>query len=277
MIQARQETDFEPVPSPPSFGEMWFLGDTTDDIKSEDKAGEPTPFYISLIGSVEDTAETPKIDRRQSGVLGKVIDTEPEVEEDGTPKPAVLLPRAKQQPVRLFDRGLPTEHYGFYMYYKRTIFLRSVNANDTAEGDIPIDKDGGARKTEANFQVTWAQTRLLVRIWTRTLDENTSSLLRSDVDSVDGQQELIRPGTMPYPVTMTMDTHGGDPEKKAVWWRAMNDRQQLDVSSLRALSNKLDVGGSRFNPRNRNETKFGGFDGGTGGCKCEWVNWIQRS
>jgi hypothetical protein len=29
MVRARQETEFQPIPSPPTFEEMWFLGDTT--------------------------------------------------------------------------------------------------------------------------------------------------------------------------------------------------------------------------------------------------------
>src|SRR5690606_29120383 len=53
-----------PDPKPPSFEEMFFLGDTTDGIVSDDKAGEPTPFYISLLQSANDPVGPDRIDKR---------------------------------------------------------------------------------------------------------------------------------------------------------------------------------------------------------------------
>jgi hypothetical protein len=178
-----------------------------------------------------------------------------------------------QQPVRLYDRGLPTEHYGFYTYFKRTIYLKSVN--DTGgEDDVPLDEDGGCKKTEANSLVTWAETRMLVQIWTQALGPDGNKLLdRGDSGSIDGSEELIRPGTMPYPVTVTLDTHGGDPKKKFVWEWPMNERQQLDVDNPKLLANDMEFGGKVVNHRKNKDTSLGGFDGGTGGCRCEWANW----
>lgn len=67
--------------------------------------------------------------------------------------------------MRLFDRGLPTEHYGFYTHFKRTLFLKSVTIlNKTADGDVPLDEDGGCCKNEADYLVTWGETRVLVQI-----------------------------------------------------------------------------------------------------------------
>ncbi|KEY64507.1 hypothetical protein S7711_09980 [Stachybotrys chartarum IBT 7711] len=269
VMRARQTSSssskFDPEPSPPPFEEMWFLGDTTDGIESEEKAGEPTPFYISLLKSINDTVPTPTstLSRRQDNSTGGIdlreILPDPELEEDGTPVPAVMLPETVQQPVRLYDRGLATEHYGFYAHFKRTLFLRSVTVlNDTIEEvDVPLDEDGGSRKTEADFLATWAETRVLVQIWTRTLDANEASLLRSSgSEGINGSTtELIRPGTMPYPVTVTLDTHGGDPEKKIVWMWPMDNRQRVQLDEARLLANDMsslaDPGGkkkvSRFN------------------------------
>jgi hypothetical protein len=279
MIRARQTPDFKPSPDPPSFKEMWFLGNTTDDIQSDEKGGEATPFYISLIGSAEED-ERKELTKRQNAAdlnvsLPDVLPS-PDLTQDGAPKPAVLLPQPVQQPVRLYDRGLPTEHYGFYTYFKRTIFLKSKTVlNDTQEGDIPLDEDGGSRETEADFIVTWAETRLLVQIWTRKLAANTSKLIDSEEKgSIDGSAELIRPGTMPYPVSVTMDTHGGDPGKKFVWAWPINDRQKIDIENPELLVNNIGAGGSWINVRSRSDEKLGGFDGGTGGCKCRWVNWV---
>ncbi|KAK3180595.1 hypothetical protein K4F52_008061 [Lecanicillium sp. MT-2017a] len=282
LVRSRDVTSgFSPEPAAPSFNETWFLGETTDNIVSDEKAGEPTPFYISILQSVNDTIAFPGLRRRQNSETGNVIGNislsdilpPPDLESDGTPAPAVLLPKPVQQPVRLFDRGLETEHYGFYTSFKRTIFLKSVTVlNQTNEGDIPLDENGGCRKTEAEFLTTWGETRMLVRMWTRKLESNTSSLLKPDGTS--GDVQLRRPGTMPYPVTVTLDTHGGDPKKKLVWELPMDNRQRADPKNAKLLANDMSQGGTWINPRGSGDPKFGGFDGGTGGCKCEWVNWV---
>lgn len=302
----RDVTGFKPRPSPPDFKEMFFLGETTDNITSKEKGGEATPFFISLPTSLNDTSDAIHLSRRQKnddndhddddgksdgksdgkdddrlfkGIEDAIMP--PELDEDGTPVAARLLPNSKQQPVRLYDRGQPTEHYGFYTYFRRTIFLKSVDhLNDTTDGDIPVDEDGGCRKTEAAFLTTWQETRLLVQIWTKTLDRNTSRLLDNDGSDlgVGGAKELVRPGTMPYPVTVTLDTHGGDPKRKLVFEWPMNDRQQLNLDGFKALANNIAFDGKVVNPRSSKlddpgASEFGGFDGGSGGCKCEWVNW----
>ncbi|KAG8417147.1 hypothetical protein J3459_012598 [Metarhizium acridum] len=272
--------EFSPNPAAPKFREVWFLGETTDNIKSDQKGGEPAPFYISLLRSTNDTVPTPSVSRR--GVSPNIGNTTfknlippPDLEKDGTSAPAVMIPNPVQQPIRLFDRGLATEHYGFYTYFKRTIFLKSVNIQNSTDDNIPLDEDGGCRKTEASHLVTWGDTRLHVQIWTRALSSNTSSLLKPDGSKgIGGTGELVRPGTMPYPVTITQDTHGGDPDKKLVWDRPIDDRLQVATTEAQALVNDMGNGGTWVNKRGTGDAKFGGFDGGSGGCKCEWVNWV---
>ncbi|PTB81615.1 hypothetical protein M440DRAFT_1396778 [Trichoderma longibrachiatum ATCC 18648] len=149
--------------------------------------------------------------------------------------------------------------------------LRAVN--DSSQGNVPADEDGGCSETEANHLVTWAETRMLVQIWTRKLNSTASLLEGDDDEHIDDSTELIKPGTMPYPVTVTLDTHGGDPDHKVVWEWPMDDRQKLNTSAPELLANKMDVGGTWINHRGSGNAKFGGFDGGTGGCKCQWVNW----
>ncbi|OAQ70502.1 glycoprotease family protein [Pochonia chlamydosporia 170] len=280
LKRAPVPTEFTPNPAPPKFKEVWFLGETTDNVKSDQKGGEPAPFYISLLKSTNDTVATPSLTRR--GISPNIGNTTfkdlippPDVEKDGTSAPAVMMPNPVQQPIRLFDRGLPTEHYGFYTYFKRTIFLKSVNIQNKTDSNIPLDEDGGCRKTEASHLVTWGETRLHVQIWTRALSSNTSSLLKPDGSKgIGGTGELVRPGTMPYPVTVTQDTHGGDPDKKLVWDRPIDDRLQVATTEAQAFVNDMGVGGTWINKRATGEAKFGGFDGGSGGCKCEWVNWV---
>lgn len=281
MMRKRAST-FSPNPDAPSYKEEWFLGNTTDDVQSDEKAGEPTPFYISLLDSLDDVSDDEIVKRmveRDSNVNVTLSDylPDPSLNSDGTPRPAVMLPTPYQQPVRLYDRGLATEHYGFYSYFSRTIFLKSVtvvNDTDTDNTNVPLDQNGGCSETEANYLTTWSQTRVLVQIWTRTLDANTSTLLSSDgQEAINGTQQLIRPGTMPYPVTVTLDTHGGEPTEKFVWAWPMDDRQQLDTDDPKLLVNNMAIGGTWINKRSTGKAKYGGYDGGTGGCKCQWVNW----
>ncbi|UKZ51375.1 hypothetical protein TrVGV298_005134 [Trichoderma virens] len=258
---------FNPDPSPPTFQEMWFLGETTDNIQSSQKAGEPTPFFISVLESVNDTVKSPSLSRRATASNVNISDIilPPDLQSDGTPAPAVMLPNPVQQPVRLFDRGLPTEHYGFYTYFQRTIFLKSVTVlKDSGQGNVPVDEDGGCSETEANHLVTWAETRMLVQIWTRKLNSTGSLLAADGSEGIDNSPELVKPGTMPYPVTVTLDTHGGDPNHKVVWEWPMDDRQKLNISAPDLLVNKMDAGGTWINHRGSGNAKFGGFDGGTG-------------
>ncbi|EQL02103.1 Glycoprotease family protein [Ophiocordyceps sinensis CO18] len=285
VLGRRQTTpSFTPEPGAPDREEMRFLGNTTDGIQSEYKAGEPTPFYISLLKSAHEPVKGSVLSRREPGTrvgnesLEKLLPS-PDLEANGTPAPAVMIPSPAQQPVRLFDRGLPTEHYGFYTHFKRSLFLKSVTIlNKTEAANIPLDEGGGCRKNEANHLVTWGETRVLVQIWTRTLGLNTSSLLRPDESrGIGGTGELIRPGTMPYPVTVTLDTHGGDPIKKLVWNWPLDKRQSVGVDKAQLLANNMGVGGTWINPRGTGDRKMGGFDGGSGGCRCEWVNWVNRA
>ncbi|OAA67503.1 Peptidase M22, glycoprotease [Cordyceps fumosorosea ARSEF 2679] len=285
LVQARAASQFKPDPAPPDFKDMWFLGETTDNIVSDTKAGEPAPFYISILKSLSDKVETPNLQRRdgnsssdaeppgssaiaQGNITGLL--PRPALEPDGTPAPAVLFPNVVQQPVRLYDRGLSTEHYGFYAHFQRTIFLKSVTVPNRADDpSVPLDRDGGCRKSEAKFLTTWGETRMLVRIWTRKLATNSSSIVQPDRSDGAGKvvAELRRPGTMPWPVTITLDTHGGDPKGKLVWETPMDDRMQLVRAQSKLLVNKMDAGGTWINPRGTGDAKYGGFDGGTGGCK----------
>ncbi|TQV99657.1 glycoprotease family protein [Cordyceps javanica] len=287
LILARAGSDFKPDPPAPNFKDMWFMGETTDGIVSDEKAGEPAPFYISILKSMNETVESPTLQRRDGGggpptTVGNVslddLLPRPDLAPDGTPAAAVMLPNPVQQPVRLYDRGLDTEHYGFYTHFKRTIFLKSVTTpNSSDDTNVPLDEDGGCRKSEAKFLATWGETRMLVRIWTRRLATNTSSLVRPDGRSSAGgagaELALRRPGTMPWPVTITLDTHGGDPKRKLVWETPVDDRLRLVTGQSKLLVNKMDAAGTWINPRGTGDAKYGGFDGGTGGCKCEWVNW----
>ncbi|ODA82871.1 hypothetical protein RJ55_01380 [Drechmeria coniospora] len=283
-IRQRDEIGgFRPQPDGPDLKELWFLGNTTDDIKAENKAGEQTPFYISLLKSTDEPVGLPKLGRRDGGAqignqsLAGLLPA-PALEADGTPTAATMLPYPVQQPVRLFDRGLPSEHYGFFTHFRRSLFVRSVTIlNRTKDGDVPLDENGGCGKNEAAYMVNWDETRVLVQIWTRALTLNASSLLPPGPGPrIGGNGELVRPGTMPYPVTVTLDTHGGNPKRKLVWDWPIDARQRLALDKAELLANDMGAGGTWINPRGAGNAEQGGFDGGSGGCRCEWVNWVSR-
>ena len=287
-----------PKPEPPSTKEMVFLGNTTDKIQSDNKAGEPTPFYISLIPSVDEPVGLNILGRRQgfNNAIGGANDNgtadsdladllpAPVSNPDGTGAAARLFPLARQQPLRLFDRGLDTEHYGFYTYFDKRTYLTDK------DDPVSADKDGGARLSEAKFVATFTETRFLVQIWTRRT--NATELLLADrnrgrdvedddADAEDSNNDdgtedsSTRPGTMPYPVTVVEDMHGGNPTKKTSFYFGVDDGQ---VNTTVAGLVGVDRGfrGTLVNPMARADRALGGVDGGTGGCACEWRNFRER-
>ncbi|KAL2020875.1 hypothetical protein VTK56DRAFT_7866 [Thermocarpiscus australiensis] len=278
-------------PPPPSFQEMFFLGNTTDGVVSDDKAGEPTPFYISMLRSVNDTvgpnllSRRGFLDMRADGLLqanltagagllnASDIAPPPALDKDGAGAAAVLLGFPVQQPLRLYDRGLPTERYGFYSYYNKTMYVKSVDplVGGGESTPVPADLDGGSLKTEAKFLVTWLSVRYKVEIWTRRA---STTRLVGGLGGRPAGDNSTQPGTFPYPVTITLDTHGGQPGKKFAFIRGVDDRQRIVLNDAKFLLNNMNTTGDLVNPASKFNPSFGGMDGGTGGCKCEYTNFV---
>jgi hypothetical protein len=275
---------FMPIPSPPTFGEMFFLGNTTDGVVSNSKAGEPTPFYITMLQSVDDLVGPNVLNgrdifSRQNNGGGANISNllpPPELNSDGTGAPARLLPFPKQQPVRLYDRGLPTERYSFYTYYNKTVYVQSVDALRTGGEIRPVaaDQNGGSLRNEAKFIVTWLQTRYKVEIWTRKFN---NTRLVGGFQGADSNNNSTQPGTFPYPITITLDTHGGggDPKAKFAFLRGVDGRQKILLDDAKFVLNNLNTTGDLVNPAINFNPSFGGFDGGKGGCKCQYTNFVE--
>ncbi|KAK2611037.1 hypothetical protein N8I77_004419 [Diaporthe amygdali] len=283
------DTGIAPRPDPPSFQEMWFLGNTTDGIVSDDKAGEPTPFYISFFTNTSGTAgpnmltsetDASAAKRGIGNGIGSGSDSSdslteflppPLLDADGTGAPAQLRPYPLQQPLRLFDRGLPTEHYGFYTYFNKTIYVTSVDGNETAAA--ASDANGGSRESNAKYLATWTQTRFVVKIWTR---KGAGARLVGGSGPAAGVDSTAMPGTFPYPVTVGEDTHGGSVDLKATFAYGVEPDQHVNTTDATLFTNDVGFGGEVVNPRLPNgDLSWGGVDGGTGGCRCEWVNWVK--
>ncbi|KAH0556328.1 hypothetical protein GP486_005743, partial [Trichoglossum hirsutum] len=224
---AAPDVFWQPVPSPPSLEDQRFLGNTTDNVRSSNKEGEETPLYISFLST---TSPSGKLSKRQQQDSPSSSNSSfpdltanippPSSAVDGTAAPANLLPSPLplQQPVRLYDRGLPTEHYGFYSYFDRSIFLKStalLNQSDVPLGEVPADENGGSTESEARVRCTWAQTRFLVQIWTNM---SNRQLVTSKGGGLSAPSSAGNPpGSFPYPVTITIDRHGGDASRKMVY------------------------------------------------------------
>ncbi|KAJ1331420.1 hypothetical protein MN608_04879 [Microdochium nivale] len=270
---------FSPNPLPPKFKDLDFLGNTTDRIVSGIKAGEATPFYISLLTSVNDTVGSNVIAKRQgfNNQIGSGGDNgtndfniadklpRPALNADGTIAPAQLFPRPVQQPIRLYDRGLPTEHYGFYTYFNKTILMHD------REKASPLDRDGGASIKDAKYLVVFGQARFHVQIWTRR--ENTTQLLGNGNGTTNGiPAPPLAPGAMPYPVTVTEDMHGGNPNMKIDYYWGLSASKHVNTTDGKLIAADRGFGGLLVNPLAQRDPAVGGIDGGTGGCRCEWVN-----
>ncbi|KAL8772258.1 MAG: hypothetical protein Q9209_002470 [Squamulea sp. 1 TL-2023] len=299
---------FTPSPSPPTREDQIFLGNTTDK-NQQPFDGAATPFFISFINpqrlSPSRMAKRADTDDRNilaNGTkpfpnLGAAIPP-PSTDANGKASPAILYPLSAAQPLRLYDRNMATEHYGFYTYFDRSIFLQSIallNFTNESPSEIPDDENGGAEQNAAKVRCTWAQTRFLVQIWTRkgsaaSLLQSSNSSDRSDSSPGARPQNLTsssannftRPGSFPYPVSITLDRHGGDIKKKMLYCYGLDEQGRINSDEKQIqLEDRAFGGGGLVNPAqgpfgdvqvSGDEGGPGGIDGGDGGCRCRWEN-----
>lgn len=283
------DTGIAPNPSPPSYDEMWFLGNWTDGIVSANKSGEPTPFYISFFTSLNgsaganmltDDSSTKSKSKSKRGGVGagsgsSLTDALPApiVNADGTGAAAQLRPFPYQQPLRLFDRGLPTEHYGFYSYFNKTIYVSTMDNTST----VTSSNEGGVLETSAAWYATWTQTRFVVKIWTqKQTSSNGARLIGSSNGASSSSSNTSSPGSFPYPITIGEDTHGGDLQLKQTFAYAVEADQVINTTLATTFVNNIGYGAEVVNAAYPDgDLSWGGTDGGKGGCRCEWVNWVD--
>lgn len=300
--EAFASTNYSPSPTPPSSEDQTFLGNTTDRNEAPFD-GEYTPFFMSFMSTKKLSSKLRK--RQQSSIendseafrnITKAIPP-PDSDPDGTAAAANLYPFPTAQPLRLYDRGLDTEHYGFYSYFDRSIFLKSAAPlpDSGSATPVPGDDNGGADKNAAAVRCTWAQTRFLVQIWTKKgnsavlLSQSTNDTAKSSHSSSgnattvtsSSANDFKQPGSFPYPVTIMLDRHGGDIEKKMVYCYGLDDREHINATQKQYQLEDRGVGGQLVNPAlgpfgDVNVTSAqggpGGIDGGDGGCLCKWQN-----
>ena len=303
---------FTPMPAAPRQEEQVFLGQNTDgNVAPFD--GEETPFFMSFENSDKLPARLRKRASPEPTATSLVPSSssssdpfpditsnipKPDVNPDGTAAPANLLPYPSAQPLRLFNRGKDTEHYGFYTYFDRSIFLKSTAlVNSSTVTEVPTDKNGGAEEDAATVRCTWTQTRFLVQIWTNqgnqaqllpasnntnTTGANGNRKQQPKTLSDSSANNFTRPGSFPYPVSITLDRHGGDIKSKEIYCYGIDERQRVIESAKKIQLENRAFGGKLINPAlgpfgdvkvSKKEGGPGGIDGGTGGCGCLWRNW----
>ncbi|OQO06344.1 hypothetical protein B0A48_08933 [Cryoendolithus antarcticus] len=305
------------TPSPPSTDDQIFLGNTTDNTTAPHE-GEETPFYLSLL----DPTALNGLTKRQSdpypypypttGAMSNSSDhtnastsaahniPKPVKRPNSQPLPETLYPYAQSQPLRLYNRDAPNEHYGFYTYFDRTMVISNLSDPDA---NLTIPRNSAPSSSPA--LCTWSQTRMHVQIWTRRSDpllnsssapsvSNTTEVLPMTngtgpsslgVSAVNSTANaLVQPGSFPYQATLTLDRHGGDAARKGVYCYSLDYEGKVSdngwwVNEDRALGgNIVDAaevpGNAGVSIGRREAADVGrGIDGGTGGCGCSWQNW----
>ena len=122
-----------------------------------------------------------------------------------------------------------------------------------------------------------------------SIDGNNAAMTTANATATD----FNPPGSFPYPISITLDRHGGDMNKKGAYCYKMDPSGDgkivVDDTSPAVLLENRGAGGVEVNaapsklnlPSGGNadgsgafDTNAGGIDGGTGGCSCEWRNWL---
>jgi hypothetical protein len=297
----RRDDQFASSPAAPSNADQSFLGQYTDN-NTIPYSGEETPFYMSMLSpvsllSTDIYRRSVKSNETYFPNISSIIPA-PDENSDGSAAAAMLYPLPSAQPVRLYNRGQSSEHYGFYTYFDKSIFLTSQTTIEVG------DTNGGTTRDKAKYRCTWSQTRFLVQIWTQgskmnrqlfpysnitatsTSSAATPTSTSSNSTSSSSATDFSRPGSFPYPVTITVDRHGGAEKKKMVYCYPVEGDGHYNITGGQLQIEDRGVGGELVNPAeglfkgvsgitNTTTEDYGGVDGGTGGCGCQWVNWIS--
>jgi len=182
--------------------------------------------------------------------------------------PAKLFPISYfSQPLRFFNRGLPTEHFAFQMYFNKTIYVRSIDTITSNSGLNPLDSDGGVSPSEARFVCQFTGTRFITKIWTKpNVTDPATGMKKVIVDPVTlavisthgGQSStanvnLNAGGLGGYPVTVEEDRAGTKTGLVQCW--SIDDRGNVDPASMKYVLERA------------------GINTGDKGCQCQWNNW----
>jgi hypothetical protein len=130
---------------------------------------------------------------------------------------------------------------------------------------------------------------MLVQIWTHKgyVSNLDRPIPLSGLPAANGTaNDMHAPGSFPYPVTVTVDRHGGDAQRKGIYCYGLGHDHRIMDSVRMWIAEDRAFGGKLVNPaavpganrnvlerRYSNDGYYGGIDGGAGGCSCQWQNW----
>jgi len=259
------QTLYSPNPPPPSEADQLALGATKDHV-SAPYNGEETPFYISLLSP----EPLPHMERDTDKINKRDISPEPEpktnpypyptkpsttsnttstttassqptststkiprplLRPDSRPAPQLLYPFATAQPLRLYNRGLEDEHYGFYTYFGKSVLVANASSTSTSASNSSPSSNltstvvAATANQQAQALCTFAQTRFRVQIWTRKGGFVSGSSSGLKVDGTSGlasddtttpppawrssANEMQAPGSFPYRTNFALDRESG--------------------------------------------------------------------
>lgn len=230
---------WKPVPAlVPNDTEYAAVADA-DGIVSDNKVGELTQFYVSLQTDANKPINIASAD-------GEEGDAGVEKRQAPSSDTAMMLPALlRNMQLRLFDRGLDTEHYGFFVNYKKSInVLAATPEQVTADTELADSPSGVVAGSAGAKQVVWEGTRFRVVIWTKMRTGGARDLIG------EGGQRLssvpVKGERFPYVVSVFEDRVG---ERGGVSWTQDGELAKNDVVEEDTVGGK--------------------------GCFCEWRNWRE--
>ena len=303
------QTLYSSNPPPPTEADQLALGETTDHV-SAPYNGEETPFYISLLSPepLSHKATNNKINKRDSpeseepktnpypyptkpsttttsnttttATSSKPTTTStkiprPILKSNGSPTPQLLHPFATAQPLRLYNRGLEDEHYGFYTYFSKSVLVANGSSTSNSNSNSSSSPSNltltvVSANQQAHALCTFTQTRFRVQIWTRkgmVSELNGTSAEGSGAAAGEKKaawessaNEMEAPGSFPYRTSFLLDREsGGDGQaEKGVFCWGLEDGKVVGEGVRIA---ETDIAGLE-------EDKTG--DDQDGKCACGW-------
>lgn len=194
---------------------------------------------------------------------------------DPSQNPPSMLPTVlRNQPLRLMNKGLPSEHYTAHMYFQKSIYLDSINISSRQ----PLHNNEVTGSSDAaRFACIWSFTRFKIQIFTRKSQEliivdRDQNRYQIDPDFGNSMTDTKDP-ILPYPVTIFEDRVVGSENKPG-----------HNIACYEILKNEGPEGGKRlgkrygWGERKSDKTLTSTLDGvKKEGCFCEWGNWKQRT
>ena len=265
------------VPSPKDYQETAMI----DSIKSNNTAGIQTEFVLSMLYSdnIKQPVETAEkslskrfhqvkhedyVDEgRERGLAEWQVIKRESISDPSTNSPIMIPKLYRNQPLRLMDQSLPSEHYAAHVYFQKSIYLDSIRFD--SEPPQNNNEVEGSSDT-AKWACIWSETRFKVQIFTRKsrelviVDKDRNRYL---MDSEFGQSMMNqRDAILPYPVTITEDRIGGSENEFA---RSLNCYEILkDENGGKRLGKKYSFAEKRDTSKSLDR------------CLCEWGNWKER-